>query len=1055
MARRLLDTPFFQAENIIGKVYYDDGASTGTGRQIVVEYFKGSNTSEPSPPPSQSTPTQRAFTDGQTILTQFCEGLVGVTVKAQTYFPFAAFFLEQNATLCSAPVVVCDLQATGKVQGLHILLTVTTSHGPWSASIDGVNFSAGRTDFEAGYGESGTITVKDAANCQAKVDYKIADPNNPKPAGELLDVFVYGNDPDTTKIEVYGLRNAPYTVTAWAPSGVPYPTVLTSAQRGRMRDYELPPRCGGVTNTTRIRLFVTLEYPFVRLETSDNSPFCGYTPPQPPTGNFRFDYVLGTNESVAGGDGMIQAAVLGNDGPVLFSLDNYKTRGQANADGKSFTFKDLRAGTYTVWARETRIGGRTIWQRITLSEPPHGMRYQVKWKTRQEVACSANLYLRGYDGPVEQLTGSKNALEIAWGASNATAHFFDQLILGSGATLGITVRAGNNTADLNLDDERQMRLEVVKNDTLVWMGWELPDLYEEPLLPTPLRVTIQATDGLAALKDVPLVDGLGNPLQGLYTHWELLRFLFDRLALPLPWVVLHTLYPVDAIVDATSEPLQLVSTDVAGFADDSGKPWTCEKVLQTLLDYHEMRVQQRDGIWYFERLAELGTGPLTPRRYDAAGVQLPDPAPYTLLRIVYPGIRRSRLYWQNGRQLLSRHPAVAAVSVKAEPGDPHNFLTGVDFPETAFDPTTGNLLAWTGDVQTKREPDPKDVTKPASLRLVQQPNLTEATLDSPEFRLPVAGISLVDANGGPVGYTPFKCTLSFTAKLLPGPYQPAAAAAFTPDPPAGPAALCVGLQAGDAANPSGAGFLGRADVAAGQPSPVKIPIYELTNGSEAKVEIPFEAGYLLYPTAPLTYAVRLRFYGSVVGDIVLSDLRLTIGTATNGSYVKESGGQTKAGPRLTKRDESLTLELADTLNPDERAFSVLDRSAVTPATGAPLSLWREGLDTKQEPYYLIDLLARDRLSWQQKPCWVVAGLLVGDFTAGALVVDPSIDPGIALVATGATWLVAPNSWDITAVQNLTIIPAAPVSGFGLLAEDGETLLLSEDLNYTLVPEDAY
>jgi hypothetical protein len=100
MARRLLDTPYFQAENIIGKVYYDDSGTAG--RQIVVEYFKQDGVT-PSPPPSQSIPTRRGYTDGQTILTQFCEGLVGVTVKAQTYFPFAAFFLEQTPPYARRP----------------------------------------------------------------------------------------------------------------------------------------------------------------------------------------------------------------------------------------------------------------------------------------------------------------------------------------------------------------------------------------------------------------------------------------------------------------------------------------------------------------------------------------------------------------------------------------------------------------------------------------------------------------------------------------------------------------------------------------------------------------------------------------------------------------------------------------------------------------------------------------------------------------------------------------------------------------------------------------
>jgi hypothetical protein len=1050
MARRLLDQPFFQAENIIGNVYYDDGA--GAGRQIVVEYFKPDNIT-PSPPPGQSIPTRRSYTDGQTILTQFCEGLVGVTVKAQTYFPFAAFFLEQNATLCSAPVVVCDLAVTGSVSGITVTIAVTTSHGPWSSSIDGVNFTPGRTSFGSGFGNTGTITVKDAANCQNTYDFKVPDPANPKPAGELLDVFVYGNDPVISKIEVYGLRNAPYTVAAWAPSGVAYPTVLTAAQRGRVRDYELPPRCGGVTNTTRIRSFVTLEYPFVRLETTDNAPECGYTPPQPPTGNFRFDYVNGIDETVVGGDGVIQAAVLGNDGPVLFSLDNYKTPGQVSG-----TFKDLRAGIYTVYARETRPQGRTIRRTITLKEPPMGLRYQVQYKTQEQVPWVGNLYLRGYHGPVERLTGEATPLVLEWAAGNASQHFFEQLILASSATLSVLVKEDTNAADLDLQDERQMRLDCLRSDVLVWSGYVLPDLYEEPLLYPPYTVTVRATDGLGALKEVPLVDGLGNNLQGEYTHWDLLRFLFDRLALPLPWAVLHTLYPADAKVDATTEPLKLVSCDVGGFADDKGKPWTCEKVLQALLDYHEMRVQQREGIWYFERFIELTSGNLTHRRYDASGSPIAVDQAYSLLRVVsppYPDL--TALRYQEGRQILSRHPAVAAVEVTAEPGDARNYFPDVDFAESAFDPITGRILAWSGEAGSKREPNAKDASKSASLRLLQAPNLTPLTLDSPEFRVPVAGISLVDVNGGPLGYTPFKCELSFKAKLSPSdrfPNSADAIAAFKPDPPVGAAAFYVGLQAGDPANPGGAGFLGRADTPVGQASPVKIPVYELSGTSEVTVTIPFETGYFNFPGAPQTYALLVRFYASTIADVVISELKLTVGSATNGSYVELSSGDTKAGPRLTRRDTGLALQLADTLNPDERVFAVLRRSVLTAATGAPVATWREGLDTTKDAYYLIDLIVRDRLSWQQKPCAVLRALLHGDYTPGAILVDADFNPDVAFVNTSASWDTQADTWDITAVQNLGFTPSRPLATYGLLAEDG-ALLLSEDLRYTLLPEDAH
>ncbi|MGI4736334.1 MAG: hypothetical protein ACRYG7_14245 [Janthinobacterium lividum] len=1038
MARRLIDTLFFQSQGILGNVYYNDGGGTAP-RTIDVEYRKQSD-GGPSPAPngqySQFT-GQRGGQPGVPLLNAFCEGLDAVTVNPSAFFPFATIAVQTGAAMCLAPIVVCDLAVQGSVSGVHITIAVTTSHGPWSASIDGVNFSAGRTAFEDGFGNSGTITVKDAANCQKKYEYKIADPANPKPDGELTDLFSYGAaDPAASRVEVYVLRDAPYTVVAWSPTGVAIPSPLPATQRGAAAGTELPARCGGATNKTRLRFFVTLESPFLRVEATDNSPECGYVPLGPPTGDFRFDYVLGTDETVVGGDGLIQAAVLGNDGPVLFSLNNYRTPGQASG-----TFTGLRAGVYIVYARETRPGGRTIRQQVTLNEPPHGPRYRVPFVTSRGRRGVSTLYLRGYRGPVETLRGAKNATVIDWAAGNASAHFFDQLIGASSATLTVKALAGNDLGSLDLIDERQMRLEVVLEDNLEWVGWVLPDLYEEPLLARPYDVVIRATDGLGALKEVPWADGLGNPFEGEFTHWQILRGLLGRLSLPLPWAVLHTLYPAEVKADSKTEPLQLISQAASGFAESSGKPWTCEKVLQSLLDYHEMRLMQREGSWYFERLIELSTDQLTPRYYDGRGLPLVGP-PVTLLKVVELPPRqgpRTDRYWENRQQLLSRHPAVSAASITAEPGEARNYLTDVDFPATAFDPISGQLLAWAGNLQARREPDAKDASKPASLRLLKQPNLlTTLTLDSPPVRLPAAGAALRTPLGGPAGYYAFQCVLSFSVKL--------ATANFTPDPPVGPAAFYVGVSID-----GGKTFLGRADTAPGQLAPGKVPVYELTGTGAAKVSIPFRANPVTLETG---YPITLRFWGSTVDDVLISDLQLSIGTATNGSYVQESSGETKAGPRLTKRDAGLVLQLADTLNPDERVFSVLDRSVLLAATGQPLSLWREGLDRAVLAYYLIDYLVRDRLTWQQRPCWVLRGLLKGDYSPGALLVDPAFDPDVAFVNTAATWTIAAETWSVTAVQGLGYHTPLPTPTYGLLSEDG-ALLLSEDGAYTLVPEDAY
>jgi len=1036
MARRLVDTLFFQAEATTGYVYYDPQAPGGRG--FVVEWRGTSNQFVPAPASQyQQFTGRRAGTPGQLLLPLFCETTDGITLTADSYYPFATLAVDPAATLCAAPVVACDLAVTSTVNQLTLMLVVSTSHGPWESSQDGAIFSPNRTSFSGQYGERGTITVRDAAGCVATTDYYLPDPANAQPPGDILDFFYYGGiGRPASRIDVYGLRLAPYSVAYWSPGGTPLPGTLTETERGHPDNFELPGRCGGATNTTRLRLFSTLAPPYCRVEATENAAACGYVPLGPPTGNFDFIYCTGTDETAVGGDGLIQAAVRGNDGPVLFSLDNFRTPGLAS--GTAVTFPSLRAGTYLVSCRETRPQGRTIRRQVTLVEPPHGLRYLVKWIDLRGVSCAAGLYLRGYLGGVETLVGAANVLELNWGASNASAHFFDQLRLGSEATLTALVQGATSTADLDLTDERQLRLDVSRNGQLVWTGWVLPDLYEEPLLPRPYPVTIRAADGLGALQQVPFADGTGNAFTGEWTHWAILRQILGTLSLPLPWVVLLPLYPVEVRPDATTETLQLVSCDVAGFAEKDGKPWTCEKVLQTLLDYYVLRVQQRDGCWYFERLADLAMTPLLPRRYDAAGQPLAAPAAYSLLRTVTLATAATPLWWRDERQLVSRHPAVAAVSVKAEPGEPRNYFVGGDFSADAFDTVTGRLLAWTGLAGSSRQPDLEDLTKPAALRLALDP-WPPVDLSSPRVTLPVAGHAF---------YSPYtsdvtlRCTLRFTARMASG--------TFTPD----------STRRGRAALYASVGFLTPGDPATAAifPAPLparpfqlaadKIPVYEVTGTGAAKITLDFA----LYSDR-LTQEAFVRFYGGEYDDVLISDVQLTLGTATNGSYINESEGQTKAGPRLTKRDDALVLQVADTLNPDEKAFAVLARSVLLAETGAPLSRWREGPGLATPAAASQDLVVFHRLEWQQRPCWVLRGLLVGDCGPGALLVDPAFDPAGGLVVTSARWALADNSWEVTAVQNLALRPPRPVRRSGLLAERGASLL-SEDNRYYLLPEHA-
>ena len=1035
MARRNIDNLNFAAEGVVGRVYYDDGA--GAGRSIAVVWEKnGQPTAAPS---SQYQPFtgQRAYPPGQQMSAPFCEDKDAVTLTSSANYPFATIAVEKNASACAAPAVVCDLtlQVVG-VSGVTLTIAVTTSHGPWQSSVDGVNFGNNQTDFPLQYGQRGTVTVRDAARCVRQVDFVIPDPGNPKPAGELLDFFYYaGFGVPDSRVEVYGLRTAPYTVAAWSPSHTPLPGTLSEAQRGHPDGFELPARC---VDTTRLRLFSLLAPPFARLEATANSPLCGYFPPDT-SQEFRFTYVTGTNETVKGADGTIQAAVAGNAAPVLFSLDGFTTAGQASG-----TFTGLRAGVYVVWAREQGPPARTITRQITLAEPPHGVRYRLDWLDLRDVPCRAELLLRGYAGPVETLRGAADVCRLDWASASAAAHFFDQLVLGSEATLSIVAQAGDRLGDLACEDERQLRLDLTRAGALAWTGWVLPDLYEEPLLARPYVLTVRATDALGTVQQVPFTDAAGQPLTGLQTHWQLLRGLLDRLNLPLPWAVLHQLYPVGVAATAADEPLQLVSTDAAGFADDKGKPWTCGQVLLALLNYHQMRVQQREGSWYFERLPELNAGPLAHRRYDAAGQPAAPTPTYSLLRVVYPPYPDPRrLHWQEGRQLLGRHPAVAAVTITQEPSGVRNYFPPPAFPAADFDPATGRLLAgWTGTLQVRRVADANDISKPASLRLLAGAG---AVLDSPPIHLPAAGQALYQgAIGLPDAYRPFRCGLSFDA-------QPDADSGFQADAGALEAdfVLGVGYQNGAAIT-----WLLPDEYQVANRNPASgfaldgFPVYAVNGTGKASVRFSFS---LASPFQAYENLV-IRLHGSSKGEITLSNFALTIGTEKNGSFVNESRGQTGAAARLTRQDNKLVWQLADTLNVDERVFAVLQRSVLLTGPGTLLSQWRAGADPAGVPAYGVDLATAARLGWQRRPCAVLRGLLAGDCSPGAVLVDPVLEADTGLLITAARWALHDNTWEVTAVENLTLAVPRPARAFGLLSQTGRPLLSQAGTH--LLPQNA-
>jgi len=164
-------------------------------------------------------------------------------------------------------------------------------------------------------------------------------------------------------------------------------------------------------------------------------------------------------------------------------------------------------------------------------------------------------------------------------------------------------------------DEREW--QVTLTGTFNVTGWLIPDSCSEPYASKPYDVSVQITDAVGTLEDVPFAKSDGVTYKGFYSDIQLVQICLAKTGLELPLLTGINTYEVT--MDRAFGPLQQCYRDTARYLDADGNPFSCLEVLRSILEHWSARLHQWNGYWQIVNVLEKSTGNVKAWRYTTQG----------------------------------------------------------------------------------------------------------------------------------------------------------------------------------------------------------------------------------------------------------------------------------------------------------------------------------------------------------------------------------------------------------------------------------------------------
>lgn len=297
--------------------------------------------------------------------------------------------------------------------------------------------------------------------------------------------------------------------------------------------------------------------------------------------------------------------------PLTFALTGGAT--QTNATGH---FDGLGAAAFFVLVTDRLGKTQTVPVELELR---YGKRYVLNYNEAEASGTPMRLELwaRGYTGAVEAIIGQAHPVVIKTDGLNGAIGGQGDIGPVVGTTAQLNLKVLPDVFEQVIGRDRQMRVDFYYDNQLYFRGFVDPSTYDAPLLPGLQNITVLATDGLGALKEIEMSGHIGQRLYGRRPWLNTLLHCLSRCDVSLPVQIFTNRR--EASMATTEAPELLATTDRTGYAEqDKNERWRQRKVLEAVSQALGGTLMQRAGTWQVRNILEAATD-AEGRAYRPAG----------------------------------------------------------------------------------------------------------------------------------------------------------------------------------------------------------------------------------------------------------------------------------------------------------------------------------------------------------------------------------------------------------------------------------------------------
>lgn len=249
--------------------------------------------------------------------------------------------------------------------------------------------------------------------------------------------------------------------------------------------------------------------------------------------------------------------------------------------------------------------------------PEYGLYKTLDFCNVDYEEISVKIYKKAFSGsPTEIQEGGRNPVILRYKCDDDNKF---SPIRSLELSLSFICNENFNLSELYTADERQFKVIVSRETSIVFIGWIVPDSCNEPFSAPPYDVTIRATDGIRALKKVTYPLPSGSKISLRQKLIGVLSYCFNLTNLDLDIHTICNLYESKMANGLNDDPLSQSACNPLRFVHDNGFVYNIYEVLEALCTVFGAHIVQINGAWHFIRTSELSATYIRKRVYQYTG----------------------------------------------------------------------------------------------------------------------------------------------------------------------------------------------------------------------------------------------------------------------------------------------------------------------------------------------------------------------------------------------------------------------------------------------------